>query len=202
MVVSVKSPKPPPPKPKGGPTAEWVAEHGDYLFRFALSRVGQRGDAEDLVQETFLAAHRSHSSFRGLSTPRTYLTGILKHKILDFLRRKYRLAKHIDTSAGDGLFESQFDESGSWRMGTWLNDPVRHLGRLEISEAIFACLAQLPDRQRALFTQRVLEDRATPHICREFGIEENNLGVLLFRCRLLLQKCLEKKHITPAGVVA
>src|SRR5215471_6076901 len=67
--------------------SRWVDEHGDILYRYALERVRKPEVAQDLVQETFLAAVRTQERFRGGSTVRSGLCGILKHKICDYYRK-------------------------------------------------------------------------------------------------------------------
>ncbi len=59
----------------------WVDEHGDVLYRYALSRLYSPVSAEDSVQETFLVAMKSHERLAGTSSERTWLIGILKHTI-------------------------------------------------------------------------------------------------------------------------
>ena len=66
----------------------WVEEHGDYLFKFALVRLRDPAKAEDMVQETFLAALKGGQSFAGRSAEKSWLAGILKHKILDHYRNR------------------------------------------------------------------------------------------------------------------
>ena len=68
----------------------WVDSYGDFLYRFALSRVKDPSVAEDLVQETFLAALRARENFKGESAGRTWLIAILKHKIVDHIRKRVR----------------------------------------------------------------------------------------------------------------
>src|SRR5581483_8236434 len=101
--------------------AQWVDQHGDYLFRFALSRLRQREVAEDLVQETFVAALRARKRFAGASSERTWLTGILKRKIVDYFRRKGHEQPASDLSTSDHWVEALFDERGNWKKkpGKW-----------------------------------------------------------------------------------
>ncbi|MHC4684776.1 MAG: sigma factor, partial [Planctomycetota bacterium] len=68
----------------------WLEDHGDYLFRYALVRLQDREIAEDMVQETLLAALRAREKFQARSSVRTWLVGILKHKVLDHFRKSYR----------------------------------------------------------------------------------------------------------------
>ena len=75
---------------KKPPTAatpdDWVEAHGDYLFNFAIGQLRDASVAEDLVQDTFLAAFKARDRFSGQSSERTWLVGILRHKICDHLR--------------------------------------------------------------------------------------------------------------------
>ena len=83
----------------------WVNEYGDFLYRFALSRVKDPSVAEDLVQETFLAALRARENFKGRSAGRTWLIAILKHKIVDYIRKKIRepASDKIETLSDPGV---------------------------------------------------------------------------------------------------
>src|SRR3989442_8368867 len=74
----------------------WVGEHGDYLFKFALVRLRDSAKAEDMVQETFLAALKGQQSFAGRSAEKSWLVGILKHKVLDHFRKVSREASFTD----------------------------------------------------------------------------------------------------------
>ncbi|NIR14014.1 MAG: hypothetical protein GWN86_08695, partial [Desulfobacterales bacterium] len=66
----------------------WVDQYGDYLYRYAISRIHEPAVAEDLVQETLLAALQGKEGFKGRSSEKTWLTGILKYKIVDYIRKK------------------------------------------------------------------------------------------------------------------
>ena len=79
---------------------EWVDQYGDSLFRYALSRIRNREVAEDLVQETFLAALQSYDQFQGKSTVLTWLTGILRHKVVDHQRLTFSGSRHFGNRVG------------------------------------------------------------------------------------------------------
>ena len=79
---------------------DWLNEHGDYLYRFALTRLRDQHLAEDAVQETLLAAIKNSAGFTGKSVARTWLTGILKHKIIDIMRRAQREQHQGDARPG------------------------------------------------------------------------------------------------------
>ena len=95
-------------------THDWLNQHADYLYRFALARLRDPHLAEDVVQETFLAAIKS-PNFAGQSVPRTWLTGILKHKIIDVMRKNVREVVVSDLmSDEDANMDEFFDDKGHW----------------------------------------------------------------------------------------
>ncbi len=171
----------------------WVDEHGDYLFRFALSRLRKHEVAEDLVQETFLAALRARDRFAGASSERTWLVGILKRKIVDHLRHKGHELPVSDLTALDQRVEALFDERGNWRKkpGKWPSDPSAALEREEFWAVFTACLRKLPERLASVFTLRELEALDSRQVCKVLSITANNLWVMLHRARLGLWLCLE-----------
>src|SRR5262245_47139596 len=93
------------------PAPETLASHRGYLYRYALSRLRHPDAAEELVQETLLAALEGQAKFRGESALRTWLAGILKHKIVDWQRRETRSPISVGIGAGD--LDSENDERGS-----------------------------------------------------------------------------------------
>jgi RNA polymerase sigma-70 factor (ECF subfamily) len=111
----------------------WLERHGEYLFRFAVSRVRQAEAAEDLVQETLLAAWKGLEAFAGEASERTWLTSILKRKVVDWLRRKVREQLHrILGEDADRFASDLFDRRGEWKAspGFWIHgDPSESLDR-------------------------------------------------------------------------
>ncbi len=96
--------------------AVWVDRYGDYLYRFALSRINDTVLAEDLVQETFLAALKSRASFKRQSAAKTWLTAILKHKIVDCIRKRQRERIIDDEATLDRNLEAYFNQDGNWKI--------------------------------------------------------------------------------------
>lgn len=90
----------------------WVYQYGDYLYRFALARIKNQAVAEDLVQETFLAALHGRKSFKGHSAVETWLSAILKHKIVDYLRKKSREQTINDTDTITETVDGFFHKNG------------------------------------------------------------------------------------------
>ncbi len=169
----------------------WVDRYGDLLFRVALFRVNDREAAEDLVQETFIAAIKSATGFAAQSSEQTWLLGILKHKILDYYRHKYgKQNSSIDTT--DDV-DAAFTAKGEWRrqLEPWSELPDSELSRKEFAATLKDCLAGLPQIQRQVFLLREVDGYATEEICKDGGITSTNLWVLLHRARKKLRDCLD-----------
>lgn len=183
---------------------EWLGAHGDPLFRYALGRTGKRDVAEDLVQETLLAAWRGRDGFRAAADERTWLFGIMKHKIDDYFRRLARSggvhpAPDEDTALDEE--DVEFGEDGSWRMrpGRWGSDPLAEMEVDEFWAALNRCVESLPERLRESFLLRELGTLDSAGICGVLGVSENNLYVLLHRARLRLRTCLERHWFQREG---
>lgn len=167
----------------------WVDQHGDYLFRYALARLRDRATAEDLVQDTFLAALRGREQFAGRSSERTWLVAILKRKLIDHLRQRRRTVAVGPDPWADGLFDAR----GKWRVepGHW-EDAGAALERQEFWDVFGDCLGQLPGRLRRVFLLRQVDDRPSAEICQVLGLTVNNLWVMVHRARLRLWACLQE----------
>ena len=174
--------------------ARWVDDHGDALFGYAMLRLRDADQAAEVVQETFLEALKGRSTFLGRSTERTWLVGILKHKIIDLYRRRARRERGVggDDPAGPDAAEF-FDERGSWRstVARLPDLPDRDLERAEFWEVFRACLAELPPNHAEAFVLSELEELPGPEICKILGISPTNLWARLHRARLQLRKSLE-----------
>jgi RNA polymerase sigma-70 factor (ECF subfamily) len=177
----------------------WVDEHGDYLYRYALARVRCPEVAEDLVQETFLAALRAIGTFAGRSTERTWLTAILKNKLVDWLRHRHGPQIVHDSGQADDWINRLYDRRGHWRPapGKWGSDPVELLERQEFWEAFARCCGKLPQSMWAVLSLRLLDDVPAAEICQALGISATNLWTLLHRARVRLWHCLDRQGFAP-----
>ncbi len=155
----------------------WVDEHGDALFGYALSRLKNISSAEDVVQETFLAAIRSQKKFSGSSSMRTWLIGILKHKIVDLIRKESREQPIDEIETLESPEENFFDRKGHWRIKPvdWQIHPGKILEQKEFMAVLFQCLEHLPDRLHRLFILRELENLETEEVCKVLKISSTNL---------------------------
>ena len=176
----------------------WVDNYGDFLYRFALARVKDVSVAEDLVQETFLAALRARDNFKGQSAERTWLTGILKHKIVDHIRKKIREPSTDKIETLSDTSDPDFDERGEWsiRPGKWGVNPGNLYEQKEFLDVLYRCLAELPERLAEAFIKREMDGLSTEEVCKELGITATNSWVMLYRARMSLRRCLENEWLS------
>ncbi len=187
---------------EGGPKINpdtWVDRYGDALFHFALARVKNREIAEDLVQETFLAAVKSQDRFRGQSTEKTWLFGILKHKVIDHYRKNKSIIYEQDLSQDTADLETFFNAKGAWEMlpEHWRLNPGKSHAVKEFLDHFYQCLSDLPQKTADTFAYREIDGLSTKEICKRLGITESNCWVILYRARMLLRKCLELAGFSP-----
>jgi len=181
-------------RPQANPE-RWVDEHGDPLFRYALVRVRRREVAEDLVQETLLSAMRSREKFAGHSSERSWLFGILKHKISDYFRELERETSFTDLESLADEFSEKFVPEGYWvhvkGPKEWKPEPDEVIHRTEFWQTMRNCLDKLPERIANVFMLREMEEVESKEICSMLSISEGNLWVMLHRARMALRECLE-----------
>ena len=172
-----------------------VDENFDYLYRYAFRYFRKEEVAEDLVQETFLAATTALKRFQGGSTPRTWLTSILKHKILDRMRVKDREEPIDFNSLEKDSHPKLFNEAEHWHNETgpifWGASPDSEIKQKQFFTALERCLTKLPSQFRQIFLLRELDGLERGEICEKLELTSSNVGVILHRCRLALQACLQ-----------
>ena len=180
----------------------WVDQYGDFLYRFTLSRVKEPSIAEDLVQETFLAALKARKNFQGRSTARTWLIAILKHKIVDHIRKQVReqtsdKVESIFNAAANDPVDTSFNDEGDWRVrpSKWAVDPMKLYEQKEFMDVLYHCLGELPERQAEAFMMREIDGFSTEEICKVLNISATNSWVMLYRARMWLRQCLENNWL-------
>ena len=177
----------------------WVDEHGDYLFRYAVVRLRDETLAEDMVQETLLSAIRSLSSYEGKSSERTWLTGILKHKVIDHFRRASREVplhpSDTDLSEFDPLFERSDEFKDHWHdtlsPRVWNRSPDQALQEAEFFNVLQGCLGKLPEKVAGVFSLREMDGLDSADVCEIMGLSPNNFWVMMHRARMSLRRCIE-----------
>jgi RNA polymerase sigma factor (sigma-70 family) len=160
-------------------------------MRFARAQLRNDAWAEDAVSETVLAALAKPQAFAGQSQLKTWLVGILKHKLIDQIRRHSREVSATTTEDGEDIDALLFNDGGMWREtpAEW-GDPEAALGQ----------------REGRIFMMREWLELDTAEICKELNVTATNAWVLLHRARLRLQMCLQErwfgKPAAPARVIA
>ena len=174
-----------------------------YLLRVAQLQLRDRDQAEDVVQETLLAALEAQEKFAGKSSVKTWLTGILKHKIIDAIRKKARepalstLSEEADIDDLDAFFNENDRDHWETKPSEWRN-PERDLDQKQFMAMMDFCLERLPPNTARVFMLREVMELESEEICKECRITTTNLWVILYRARMLLRKCLEQNWFARA----
>lgn len=173
----------------------WPERYGDVLYRHAYFRLRDEMLAEELVQETFLAALKARQSFAGRASEKTWLIGILKHKIVDHLRKAAREQAQdpvLQTLEEDP--DERFNGKGFWRSDVkrWSN-PDDALEQQQFWATLERCIQRLPGRLATLFILREVDGLDSDAICKEMALSStNNLWTMLSRMRGRLRQCLDQ----------
>ena len=167
----------------------------DYLMRFARLQLRNETWAEDVVSETLLAALAKPQAFQARSQLKTWLVGILKHKIIDAIRHRQRevlIGNSPDDDNADPLEHIAFKADGHFveRPADWGN-PEQDLNSQQFMVVLDASTEKLPPVQGRLFLMREWLEMSSDDICKELGMTSTNLYVQLHRARLRLRECLE-----------
>jgi RNA polymerase sigma-70 factor (ECF subfamily) len=169
----------------------WVELYSDDMYSWALHKTGSKETAEDIVQESFLAAVQSFEKFAGDSQLKTWLFAILNNKINDHFRRMMKtsfISMERDSAA-------PFDGDERWKIeerpGTWTRDDGHLLDDESFVKVLEDCIGELPDTWSAAIRLKYLEEASGDAICQEIGISTTNFWQVLHRARLRLRKCLE-----------
>ncbi len=177
-------------EPDAADPERWVRMHADSLYAYAIRRLRNPDAAEEVVQDTFLAALKNVAQFQQTGSEGAWLMGILKRKVIDFARKQARRELNVDTQ--DSALTSLFDEKGNWSQAVQRKGPFS-LDRLEQQEfrvLLKECLDRLPNAQALVFRKREMEQISGEDVCKELAITPSNLWVLMHRARLRLATCI------------
>ncbi|HWB91306.1 MAG TPA: sigma-70 family RNA polymerase sigma factor [Puia sp.] len=181
----------------------WVATHADYLYSYAMGRLDDEAICQDLVQETFLAALERLGEFRGQSSERTWLTAILKYKVIDVYRRRnsswvFSGGERGGNGAADDAEPDFFDAgNGHWKEA-WAPRPMSidqqdEITQKELGHILQDCLRRLPALWLTIFSMKHLDDMKAEAICRELKVTASNYWVILHRAKVNLRACIERR---------
>jgi RNA polymerase sigma-70 factor (TIGR02943 family) len=179
----------------------WVTRYADYLYTYASFRINDEELARDLVQETFLAALERKGKFEGRCSEKTWLTAILKNKVIDVYRsRSSAFAKEVETKGPEGTDSDFFDhDDGHWndqhrpaKLGIEQSDALENK---EFQKILQACMKKLPALWLSVFTMKHIDEESTDIICRELKVTSSNFWVIIHRTKVNLRSCLQKNWI-------
>jgi RNA polymerase sigma-70 factor (TIGR02943 family) len=173
----------------------WVKEYRDSLFKYTFSRLRDADLAEEIVQETFLAALQSCKSFQGLASEKTWLFSILKRKICDHFRRINRDRQCKVKSPTACLRDDVLDGKRMSAVGSciWCPDPSMVYEQKEFLKVIMNALSELPGRLAQVFILREIIELSSQEICEFMNISVCNLYVMIHRSRKRLKHNLQLK---------
>lgn len=179
---------------------KWVAQYADYLYSYAITRINDENLARDLIQETFLSALEKIDRFEGRSSESTWLTAILKNKIIDVYRKRSSGLKKIESNVKDQYDTDFFDaEDGHWnenhRPQVFGIEDYDMLGKKEFNHILQLCLQKLPALWLSVFTMKHIDDEASATICEELKISNANFWVIIHRTKVNLRSCLQKNWL-------
>lgn len=179
----------------------WVNQFSDELFSWALYKTSSKETAEDLVQETFLAAFHKIDIFQGKSQPKTWLFSILNNKVIDYYRLRAKTTKQtlsISENSGYELSDGLFNETENWKNNdinpVW-DQEEELLDNPEFNNIMQDCMEDLPQKWKFAVTSKYLTDKNADEICQELEITSSNYWQIVHRAKLLLKKCLEMKWV-------
>lgn len=169
-----------------------VSTYTNSMFSFAYNRVKEKEAAKDILQNTFLAAVESYPSFKNKSHPKTWLFAILRHKIVDFLRKKSSCPEF----AYDTYNQKFFNSCGSWQKGqapqNWdIEDNLFH--NSAFIKVLSKCIDNLPQKWTLIIKLKYFEGMDTNKICEHLSITRANYWQITHRSKLHLRRSLEER---------
>lgn len=166
-----------------------IDQYTSILYQQVNYLINNNEDAEDIVQETILSAYQAYDNFQGQSNIKTWLTRILKNKVADYYRKKYRQNTHVS-------LDNFFIKDGSWqehqKTKEWTNTDESLLEDIEFKKIFENCIEKLPPKWSIPIKLYYLEEKKTDFLSQELGITTTNIWKILQRGRLQLKDCLEK----------
>ena len=179
----------------------WVIKYADYLHSFAIRRLNNQDQARDLVQDTFLSGLENMDNFRGVCTEKTWLTSILKNKIVDVYRKKLPgLINLKDIIKAEQGHQSFINISNNLRKISDLpavtcSYQYDAIVNKELAFALQKCIQKLPALWLSVFSMKYLDDRSTKSICSELKVTPAYFWTIVHRAKHNLQSSLKKNFV-------
>ena len=172
--------------------SQWVEQFAEPMFSWANHKVSDAQLAQDLVQDTFLAASEKFSTFEGKSSPKTWLFSILNFKIIDYYRAKVRQPVSMASLSTSTFFNNDGDWLLNKRPTSWNEDEGHLLDNEEFNLILKSCIDALPEKWAAGIKLKYLINKKGDEICQELGITPTNFWQIMHRAKLQLRDCVEK----------
>lgn len=169
----------------------WVELYTDDLFKWALYKTSNAVAAEDLVQDTFFVAANKLQNFREESSPKTWLMGILKYKIIDYYRKKVRDPKLDIDSNVHNFFDSNLNWNNDKEPKSWSDDEEHLLDNADFLEVLKSCMEDLPEKWGICIKSKYILNKKGSEICQDLEIAPTNFWQLIHRAKLKLRQCIE-----------
>ena len=163
-------------------------QHLKALYNFAYRLVRNAGDAEDLVQETYLKAFRSFEQFEEGTNIKAWLLRILKNTFINRYRQNQRVKEKVDFDKIEESYETLIDESGI----LYSENPEELLMKNLYGEEVESALHELPEEYRIVIHLALVENFAYKEIAELLQIPIGTVMSRLYRGRKILQASLLK----------
>ena len=177
-----------------------VNSHLQEMIRYTISKVSSSDEAEDIVQEAFLDAYKSYENFQGRSSIKTWLFAILKNKIMDYHRKRFKTLLESEndliTIENKPVF---FDDNGSWKKQFQPQDWPEETNSAELLNYLKICMRKLPLHLLSAVQLKYYDELSAEKICKELEISKTNYWQMLHRARLYLRDCIEKNLINSGN---
>lgn len=179
--------------------SEWVYEYADDLVNWAFFKIKDKALAEDLVQETFISAHKNFDKFQNKSQPKTWLFSILRNKIADHYRNKMQkytmresdFIQHEDNNILERIFNKSEEWNDSAKPIEWNSNEKELLDNEEFNTVLQECLERLNEKSFLAIQFKYLEEKKGSDICQELNITPSNFWQILHRAKLQVRECIE-----------
>jgi len=180
----------------------WVDLYADYLYSFAMMRTKDDAVTKDLIQDTFYSAIQNKDNFKGNSSEKTWLSAILKNKIYDYYRKnqnKISYNEYIE-KIESGFESSHYDSSNVFRwkemiVPNYFSEDESVAASEEFLNQMETCLNKLPDKIRKIFISKYVDEVDTKVICKDFALSSSNYWIIIYRAKVMIRECLEKKIV-------
>jgi len=161
----------------------WIPNYYQYLFNYTRSRVSDDYTTQEIIQETFLSALKSVKNFQSKSTERTWLTSILRYKIIDHYRRNNSFKGSIEKRM---ISNEEYEAMNFCELpDNSFSDNIYHDDNYaqDIRQSILDSLEKLPRKQSKVFKMKAIDNVENEVICEKLNITESNLWVLMYRAK-------------------